>query len=51
MTLLHCAAMDGHLSIVEILIKSNADVNAVDKVSQYILHMYNISVYVQIATD
>ena len=36
MTPLHYAAGEGHLSIVEVLIKSNADVNVVDKVSQYI---------------
>ena len=50
MTPLHYAAVNGHLSIVEVLIRSNADVNAVDKVSQYItMHVYNITVHVQIA--
>ena len=33
-TPLHCAAMRGHSSVVEILIRSHADINAGDKVSQ-----------------
>ena len=32
---MHCAAFNGHSSVVEVLIKSHADINAVDKVSQW----------------
>jgi len=35
-TALHLAAGYGHSSVVEELIKSHADINAVDKVSQFI---------------
>ena len=35
-TPLHGAAAYGHLSVVEVLIRSHADINAVDKVSQCI---------------
>ena len=35
-TPLHVAAGEGHLSVVEVLIRSHADINAVDIVSQYI---------------
>ena len=33
---MHLAAGQGHLPVVEVLIRSNADINAVAKVSQYI---------------
>ena len=33
-TPLHCAAAGGHSLVVEVLIRSHADVNAVDEVSQ-----------------
>ena len=33
-TPLHSAAAKGHLSVVEVLIKSHSDVNTVDEVSQ-----------------
>jgi len=35
-TPLHAAASEGHLSVVEVLIRSHADVNAVNIVSQFI---------------
>ena len=31
---MHLAAIYGHSSVVEVLIRSHADINAVDKVSQ-----------------
>ena len=34
MTPLHCAAAGDHSSVVEVLIRSHADINAVDIVSQ-----------------
>ena len=40
---MHCAADKGHLSVVEVLIRSHADVNAVAEVSQsgeYIVTSY-----------
>ena len=48
MTPLHLAAGFGHSSVVEVLIRSHADVNAVDKVSKCI-HTYNNIAYRQIA--
>ena len=36
MTPLHAAAMKGYLSVVEVLIRSHADINAVAVVSQCI---------------
>ena len=36
MTPLHCAAGRGHSSVVEVLIRSHADINAVGLVSQCI---------------
>ena len=45
---LHLAAGCGHSSVVEVLIRSHADVNAVDKVSKCI-HTYNNTAYRQIA--
>ena len=33
-TPLHLAADEGHSSVVEVLIRSHADINAVEKVSQ-----------------
>ena len=36
MTPLHHAAFQGHLPVVEVLIRSNADINAVTNVSQCI---------------
>ena len=39
--------MKGHSSIVEVLIRSHADINAVDKVSECITT--HVSVHVQIA--
>ena len=36
MTPLHGAANQGHTSVVEVLIRSHADINAIDKVSEYI---------------
>ena len=47
-TPLHIAAAFGHSSVVEVLIRSNADVNAVTKVSKCI-HTYNNAAYRQIA--
>ena len=35
-TPLHAAAAKGHLSVVELLVRSHADINAVDMVSQFI---------------
>ena len=35
-TPLHAAAYKGHSSVVELLIRSHADINAVNKVSQFI---------------
>ena len=49
MTPLHCAADRGHSSVVEVLIRSHADINAVDKVSECITT--HVSVHVQIAID
>ena len=46
MTPLHLAAGSGHSSVVEVLIRSHADVNAVDKVSKCI-HTYNNTAYRQ----
>ena len=45
MTPLHYAAGEGHLSVVEVLIRSHADINAVDVVSQFIAThvLYNCS--------
>ena len=37
---MHAAAAEGHSSIVEVLIRSHADINAVTKVSEYI-HIIN----------
>ena len=34
---MHCAAVQGHLPVVEELIRSNADINATAIVSQYII--------------
>ena len=36
MTPLHFAAGNGHSSVVEVLIRSHADINAVDEVSECI---------------
>ena len=41
MTPLHFAAIGGHLSVVEVLIRSHADINAVDTVSQCITYVHN----------
>ena len=49
MTPLHCAAIEDHSSVVEVLIRSHADVNAVDKVSECITT--HVSIHVQIAID
>ena len=38
---MHLAALNGHSSVVEILIRSHADVNAVNKVSQFINTTYS----------
>ena len=46
---MHCAANQGHSSIVEVLIRSHADVNAASKVSECITT--HVSVHVQIAID
>ena len=35
-TPLHYAASEGHSSVVEMLVRSHADINAVDVVSQHI---------------
>ena len=48
MTPLHLAADSGHSLVVEVLIRSHADVNAVDKVSKC-THTYNNTAYRQIA--
>ena len=48
MTPLHLAAGSGLSSAVEVLIRSHADVNAVNKVSKCI-HTYNNTAYRQIA--
>ena len=48
MTPLYLAADSGHSSVVEVLIRSHADVNAVYKVSKCI-HAYNNTAYRQIA--
>ena len=42
---MHAAADRGHSSVVEVLIRSHADINAIDKVSEYI-HLMYISVEV-----
>ena len=49
MTPLHLAAGSGHSSVVEVLIRSHADVNAASKVSECITT--HVSVHVQIAID
>ena len=41
--------MRGHLSVVEVLIRSHVDVNAVDEVSECITT--HVSIHVQIAID
>ena len=46
LTPLHLAAGSGHSSVVEVLIRSHADVNAVDKVSKCI-YTYNNTAYRQ----
>ena len=40
MTPLHFAAFQGNPSVVEVLIRSHADINAIGEVSEYI-HNYN----------
>ena len=45
---MHAASYGGHLSVVEVLIRSHADINAIDKVSECVtkfskavcMHMY-----------
>ena len=49
MTPLHLAATFGHSSVVEVLIRSHADVNAVDINVSKCIHTYNNTVYRQIA--
>ena len=46
---MHFAARQGHSSVAGVLIRSHADVNAVDKVSECITT--HVSVHVQIAID
>ena len=46
---MHYAANSGHSSVVEVLIRSHADVNAVNEVSECITT--HVSVHVQIAID
>ena len=40
MTALHRAASNGHTNIVDVLVKSGADVNMKDEVSSGVLLMY-----------
>ena len=51
MTPLHAAAAAGHSSVVEVLIRSHADINAINAVSQCIATLQYIkTVHVQTAT-
>ena len=51
MTPLHNAAIGGHSSVVEVLIRSHADINAVAIVSQFIATLQYIkTVQIQTAT-
>ena len=51
MTPLHCAAGTGHSSVVDVLIRSHADVNAVGEVSEcsYTLFIINLHLNLRLA--